>query len=229
MFWLSACVQSKEERLSTLFSPFKKQLKTLQMMRHADNEYGPTEDELREDIEGAPASWTLDKRVFSKEVQSVQVVWPLSIDALRSATKRSYVVTRQVQVKCPGVSAPLGGLTWSMVLQANWEDERRATQLGLYCVPQNVPDSCWYMFRGRIDVEGDLGLSQDISCSRLTAGSEGRGCDDFFNVGWMSRGWDEKAWVTRGLPAAGELRVTLTITAANYAGNMEDGSDADSD
>jgi hypothetical protein len=201
MFWLSACVHAKHDGLSALLGPFNKQLQTLLMMRHADSECVPTEDELQEDIEGAPTSWILDKRAF-REVHSVQVVWPLSIDVLRRTAHRSSFCKELAELKCPGVSAPLGGLTWSMLLQADWDPVRQATQLGLFCTPRNAPHNCWYRFRGRVDVEGDLGLSQSISCSRLTAGSEGRGWVDFFGVGWMSGGWDEEAWVARGLPAA---------------------------
>lgn len=110
MFWLSACVHAKDDGLSALLGPFSKQLETLLMMRHADSEYVPTEDELQEDIQGAPTSWILDKRAF-REVHSVQVVWPLSIDVLRRTAHRSSFCKELAELKCPGVSAPLGGLT----------------------------------------------------------------------------------------------------------------------
>jgi hypothetical protein len=44
--------------------------------------------------------------------------------------------------------------------------------------------------------------------------------------GSMSGGWDEAAWAATGLPAEGELRVTLTVTAFNNTGGTGDDSDA---
>jgi hypothetical protein len=52
---------------------------------------------------------------------------------------------------------------------------------------------------------------------------------DFFGVGWMPGGWDEEAWVAAGLPAEGELRVTLTVTAVNFVGFNADDSDSGSE
>jgi hypothetical protein len=230
MFWLSACVHSKDKALSAVFSPFKKQLKKLLMMRLADNDF-VTQDELQLHLTTAPPSWRLGMRDV-RDVHSVQLVWPLRISTLRSAAQRASSRQDLVEVKYAGVSAPMGGMTWSMLVQAVWDSDRQATRLGLFCIPRNAPRNCWYRFRGWVDVAGAPELSFIVDCSCLLTGSkggrqEGWGQDDFFDVGWMSGGWDEAVWVAGGLPAAGELRVTLTVTGANSAGNMEEDSDAD--
>jgi hypothetical protein len=227
-FWLSACVCAKEEGLSALFSRFQQPLKTLLMMRLADKDRVPTQEELQEEFEGAPSSWLLGQRAF-KNVDSVQLVWPLRVAELRSAAQRSCTAKELVRVECPaaGVSAPLGGMTWSMVLEAEWDADQQATELWLFCIPRNAPHNSWYTFKGRFDVEGAPELSQSIDCLRAIPGPEGFGLVDVF-VGSMSGGWDEAAWAAAGLPAEGELRVTLTVTAFNNVGDTEGDSDAGS-
>jgi hypothetical protein len=161
-------VLSDEKRLSALFSTFKKQLKKLLMIRLADNDYVPTDDELQQHLEGAPRSWTLGRRA-TREVDSVQLVWPIPISELRSAAQRCCTERRLVKVECSGMSAPLGGMTWSMVVQATWDAERQATQLGLYCKPRNAPHKVWYRYMCQFDVEGAPELARNLYCPRVMA------------------------------------------------------------
>lgn len=207
--------------MRALFRPFKKQLKTLLMMRLADEDFVPTQEELQEHLEGAPASWLLGRRAF-RGVDSVQLTWPLRISELRSTAQRASDNKGVVSLECPCVSAPLGGMSWSMRVQARWVAEQQATRLGLYCIPGNAPSDVWYRFGAEFDVDGAPQLSRIFTRSRVLAKKAGRGgfgVPNFFAAG-MSGGWDEAAWVAAGLPAAGELRVTLTVLATNNAGYM---------
>jgi hypothetical protein len=217
MYWLSACALWGDEGLSALFSPFKKPLKKLLMMRLADSNYVPAVDQLQQRLDGAPASWGLRKRTF-RSVHDVKLVWPLPIAELRSAVQRSCDEQHVVEVKCPLVSAPLGGLTWSMWVEADWDADRKGTQIKLFCIPRNAPRDVYYRYMFRIDVEGAPQLSQSVSCSRVLQANEGAGARNVFGAGPMSKGWDAEAWAAAGLPAQGELRVTLTVTAVNNAG-----------
>jgi hypothetical protein len=226
-FWLSACALQLDEGLSTLFSRFQQPLKPLLMMRLADKDRVPTQEELQGEFEGAPSSWLLGQRA-SKTVDSVQLVWPLHVAELRSAAQRSCIEKELVRVECPGVSAPLGGMTWTMLVEAEWGADQQATRLGLFCIPGNAPMNSWCRFKARFEVQGVPELSYSISCSHAVSGPAGFGWHDYF-VGYVSGGWDEAAWAAAGLPAEGELRVTLTVTAFNDTCSTGDDSDAGSE
>lgn len=221
-FWLSACVCAKDEGLSALFSRYQQPLKPLLMMRLADGDCVLTQEELQDQFEGAPPSWLLGQRAL-KNVDSVQLVWPLRVAELRSAAQRSAAEQDLVRLECPLTSAPLGGMTWSLLAEADWDADRQAVQLGLFCIPLNAPLNSWYTFRAQLDVEGAPELSHKVSCLRSVSAPTGLGSD---LVGSMSGGWDEAAWAATGLPAEGELRVTLTVTAFNNTGGTGDDSDA---
>ena len=228
LYWLSACVLSKDEEMSGLLRPFKKQVQQLLLMRLADNHYVPTQDELQQHLEGAPVAWLLGRRA-SKGVGYLELVWPLRIDKLRRAAQQSAAEKDLVELECPLVSAPLGGMTWSMVVQANWDADKKATLVGLYCVPRNAPNNLFYRCLFNIDVEGAPELSGSIDCSRILPGRQGCGRPDMFELGHMSGGWDDAAWAATGLPAEGELLLSLTVTALNYTGYVTDDTSSGSE
>lgn len=41
------------------------------------------------------------------------------------------------------------------------------------------------------------------------------GIRDFFELGPMAGGWDEAAWLAKGLPASGDVTFTLHVTGFN--------------
>jgi hypothetical protein len=223
VYWLSTCVLAKDEgQLSLLFAPFRKQLKTLLMMRLADQEYMPTQEQLQEHFQGAPASWGLGRRAF-RGVHSVQLTWVLPVSELRSKVQRASELKGNVSWECPSVSAPLGGMTWSMLVQAHWDAEKQAARLGLYCVPANAPREVWYRYRVKLHMDAGVRPGPFFITSQVLTQKTGRGAmgfNNFFGTGYMSGGWDEAAWVAAGLPTEGEVRVTLTVMATNNAGIM---------
>jgi hypothetical protein len=42
------------------------------------------------------------------------------------------------------------------------------------------------------------------------------GRQDCFDLGVMAEGWNQEAWASKGLPAAGELMFTLRITSVGH-------------
>jgi hypothetical protein len=213
MYWLTACALRADEGLSALFSPLKKQLKRLMLMRLADSSFVPSEKELQQHFEGAPDSWLKGRRTV-REVASVQLVWPLPIADLRSLVQRSTDEKRAGQLKCPLVSAPLGGMTWSLLLEAVWDAEDEVSYLNMFCIPKNGLHNFWYRYRWQIDVAGAPVLTRSMLCSHLIPGLVAEGSGDVFDAGYMV-GWDEEAWAATGLPTEGELLVTLTVTASS--------------
>jgi len=43
------------------------------------------------------------------------------------------------------------------------------------------------------------------------------GSRDVFSLGPLSSGWDEAAWASKGLPATGQLDLTLTVTSVGHS------------
>lgn len=212
--WLSACVLSEDGHLAFLFGSYNEQLKQLLLLRLAGSDPQPTQEEIDENMEGAPPSWLLGQRA-RKEVSSVQLVWPVDVSAVRKVVNGCAEAKDYETLRCPDISAPLGGIAWSLELQAEWLPHDQAVTLYLFCVPQNAAEGAWCRFKAQFEVQGYPHFTHTTCCNRAVREDQGHGVQNFFQTGNMVKGWDEDAWQDADLPTSGELRVVLTVMATS--------------
>jgi len=213
-FWLSASVLS-EDAPKLLLNQLSKQVGELTMAQHAQP--GQPLKDPHKLLPGAPASWALGKRA-SKPPSSVQVTWELEVSKLRQAAQDSARQQKTVQLSCPAAPPPLGGIAWGLLMQAGWDADKQGSLIGFYAVPWNKPVSMCLRYAIHIKTTELplLSLSGDsLLVSAKTAGLCW-GWPDAFNLGPMAGGWDEAAWASIGLPAAGQLGLTLTVTSVGH-------------
>lgn len=109
-------------------------------------------------------------------------------------------------------TAPIGGVSWVLLVKSSWDAAAGGTKLGMYAEPKNVPAgmSCSASF---------CVTCRDVarSCTARIRGGQAHGWDDFFRLGCMRGGWDEAARVAKGLPLTGELTFTMEISSVGHA------------
>jgi hypothetical protein len=81
----------------------------------------------------------------------------------------------------------------------------------LYIRARIVPDEAYYKFSFQVDVAGSPRHS-GTSVTPVKNNDTLYGWQDFFFAGPMAGGWDAAAWASTGLPAEGELVLTLKVT-----------------
>lgn len=106
----------------------------------------------------------------------------------------------------------MGGLTFSLFAQCAADDA--GCKIGIFAI-SNVPAGSFYSFNFEINACGKI---KHWGSSPMIVGSTGRGFGDFFCLGAMAGGWDPAAWAAKGLPASGELPITLTVTQVAHSG-----------
>ena len=161
-------------------------------------------------LAGAPRGWGLGRRV-SKPVTSVQLVWRLDVRELRDTACRCATEQDRMTVNSPEATPPLGGTAFRIKNVLGYQDG--GVKVGMYGFPANLPDDVIYACKYRIQVQDfDRGTTP-----RPKLGSVMSGWSEYFQLGPMAGGWDEAAWVAKGLPASGQLTIKLTVSDVPHA------------
>ena len=215
LYWLSASVHSPDRRNLLLHSSsnFKKQLKQLLLLRHANPAQQLAAGEVAAGLPNAPASWFLQRRELKQRNGGVGVQWSLDIATLKAAAKRSADEKINVELQPKKVTPPLGGVAFSICMRAAWDAAANGSRLDILAVPKNVPSGTFYRASYELWCGASNGPVSTYHC--LLNGNSTGGGEDCFNVGTMSGGWDGAAWAAEGLPTSGELVLNLRITLVN--------------
>jgi len=213
-FWLSASVLS-DDAPKLLLNQLSKQVGQLVMVQQAQP--GQRLKDPHKLVPDAPASWALGKRAV-KPPSSVQVTWELEVSKLRQAAQDSARQQETVVLESPTVSPPLAGIEWGLQMEAFWDTRKKGSVVGIFTAPRNVPARMCIQYAFTVELEV-AGLSWSDASPLLgpnsTSGSTW-GLKDVFDLGPMSSGWDAMAWASKGLPAAGQLDLALTVTSVGH-------------
>jgi hypothetical protein len=159
---------------------------------------------LQELLGGAPSSWALGLR-SSRPVLSVSVTFSPSISAVRELAERCFAEKGTQKLVAPVATAPLGGLSFSLSVECTVTDT--GCKLGVFAACNNPPaDILRPPFKMQVV---SAGLTR---VTTTPVGAPGFGWPDFFALGAMSGGWDAVAAAAKGLPASGDLPITLTVS-----------------
>jgi len=207
-FWLSASVVS-DDAPTLLLNQLSKQVGKL-MAAQLAQPVQPLKDPHKL-VPGAPASWALGKRA-SKPHSSVQVTWKLEVSKLRQAAQDSARQQKRVVLYYPTVSPPLGGIGWELEVVVVWDAGKKGSLIGFFAVARNVPAGMCLQYAYHFKASG---VAFQTSSPLLLPG-EMWGRRDIFKLGPLPSGWDEAAWASKGLPATGQLDLTLTVTSVGH-------------
>ena len=159
-------------------------------------------------LPGAPPSWSLGPRI-SRHVSSVSVTCDLSISALREAAQSCVADGRVIYMQSHS-TAPLGGLSFQVVSSCRPGADGIGCTVSIGTQCSNVNNTVCPTFRFKL-----------VSTGHRVTGSNKVGefaafAHDFFMLGEMAGGWDAVAVAAKGLPASGELPITLTVSEVSH-------------
>lgn len=204
--WLCAAARAAPEELP-LLQPYKHEvgeclafLQTIPWQQRAFASLVPS----------TPASWLRGPRVSSVVPQKVQLNWTLSVDALKRACLDAAESGTWHDVMAPLFGRPLLGVRMQLVAGPGTRDGSITPTLLLRT--SNAPSCMYNALVFDLKLPGPRpGLT---STKRFAECMRGRGLyelEDAFGVGAMARGWDEAAWVGRGLPASGQFVIECQL------------------
>lgn len=210
-FWLSASLLS-DDAPKMLLSVLSRQLRHLFLAKHAaaTGAGGLTlsTKDIKEAVEGAPASWLLQPR-RSKPVSSVQLVWHVDVADIKQAVAEA-ISRRKKRILWSPASPPLHGVAWSLALACLWKDDRGGCIIGLFGFARDLPANTSINADHTMECVGHTAPS--IHRQRPFRKKNGSsGPPDFFRCGTMSGGFDEAAWARKGLPLVGQIELRLTV------------------
>lgn len=207
-FWVVDAVASTKP--THPLAELRPQLMKLLMLRNAQPGAVVQTSDLQPLLAGAPASWTLGRQV-GEPVASVSVTWGVSISTLQATTQLCVTDQKIKGMVSPAVTAPLGGLAFEIYLQCTPADA--GCELGVFarCNNQSL-DSLRPPFKLELAAAGVV----NDDTSPVGPFGVGYGWRDFFKLGAMAGGWDAVAVAAKGLPAGGELPITLTVSEVAY-------------
>jgi hypothetical protein len=190
-FWLSASVLG----LSTgkpLLHELLPQLRKLLLLKQADStDQHISAEEVKEHVAEAPASWLLPVRDI-QPVSSREFEWEIDVAAIRQTAQDS-ASQKQTQFQWSPTSCLLGGVKWSMQLQFRWDASKQGVGIGLWARARNLPGGSLYRCTYNLECVG-LTAVRKIGGRRKLFSNQGWGGVDFFGVGYMSGGFDERVW-----------------------------------
>jgi hypothetical protein len=197
-----------------LLAELRPQIRRLLLLRDVYSEYSINAADIQEGgrLADAPPSWALGSRII-RPVASVQLVWKLEVSKLRDAARRSATEQLATHVASP-LSPPLGGINFGATFRCTAQDG--GSQVGLYFGPKNVPSDMFYMGTFKVNVEGRESTAY-AGVNQVHCGNEGFFWQDCFGLGAMANGWNEVAWVIKGLPTSGHLTIKLEVSKVPHA------------
>ena len=203
-FWLTAAKNSTDDQF--VLKPAQQQAGFLLAFLQVQPRGRFDSQRYNKLMPDAPASWALGPRQILPAPRSVTVSWQLPVSELKEACIRAATEQDRVYVTSPSASAPLFGVAFTMYVSCVGSSQ--GTQAALRVQPQGVPASIFCGFALTLAAGGIRRSTQHAT----TRGTGSWGWPNFFKLGHMAGGWDELAWASKGLPTAGELTITATVS-----------------
>lgn len=152
---------------------------------------------------GAPNSWQLGQRQLVPALLA-SLVWRLPVQQLKDACAEAFLHNQDTVTISPN-TPPMSGFACSMVVTASRTEDGVAIDIG----PQpsfirdhfNVNIQCAISCNGILRQDIFRGVTRGYLLSWM----------DFLQVGSMPGGWDEAAWVAKGLPTTGDLVLQFVV------------------
>lgn len=94
---------------------------------------------IAEFVKEAPKSWlefSRGSRLFMPPF--VQIQWDVQVSEVRDAAKRSVLEHKTVTLESAQVTAPLGRVVWSLVLDCVFAEPLNGSKLSAYTKPSNT-------------------------------------------------------------------------------------------
>lgn len=150
----------------------------------------------------------------------MQLVWRLDVAAIRATACSNASQQKLIHLRSETVTPPLDGVAFRWLMELKWDADKGGSKVGLFAVPQNVPRDAFLTYSFSLSVPNrsseHAGSTARDGTSPMQQGGGGRGCADFFDLGFMAGGWDESAWAAKGLPTSGQLHITLTVHGVSH-------------
>jgi hypothetical protein len=213
-FWLLLSVVSDDAGQMPL-AQLQPQLKRLLTLRSATVTVAATAAELKDELGEIPPSWLLGERSITP-VRTVELTWDLEVSKVREAAQRSAAQQQRGILTSPGVTPPLGGLAFELMVNCEPVESSTAVDLGFFVKPWGAPSDASYSFSFKLTAP-DLDWHNNTSgICQHDGNSVSWGFGDFFALGPLAGGWDEVAWAARGLPASGSLVLKLSMLKVGH-------------
>jgi hypothetical protein len=190
------------------------QLKQLLLLRSSKARV--TAAELKCEIADVPASWLLGQRKKAP-VSTVELSWELDVGKLKEAVQVCAAQQKKQYLNSPGVTPPLRGMAFQITVKCapRTAGTSSAVSIGVYARAADAPpDASYTLTFGMSAAPQEAGPTT----SRPLKGTKRWGFGNFFKVGPMAGGWDEAAWVAKGLLANGPLVLKLSVSKVGHMG-----------
>jgi hypothetical protein len=210
-FWLTAAALASDAyRRQMLLGDWQPQVKQLLLAQQVEPRRPLSADIIEKEVPEAPPSWVLPPHAGKQGSGSVRVQWAVNVSEIKRILQETSS-EKSVKLRSPE-TAPLGGVSWDILLKTSWDAAAEGARLGLRVSSSNIPANMSCSFSYSLTC-GDVARS---STCRVR-GDMSHGWPDFFRLGCMRGGWDEAAWVAKGLPLTGELTFTMEISSVGHA------------
>ena len=208
--WLSALVLS-DDADKLLLRGLQPQLKRLLLLKPAcSTATGLSAADIERGIPGVPASWLLPVRDITP-VASVEIEWEVNVTAIRQAAEDSAACQGTTSLTSPTSSSPLGGVRWGITLQCSWDAREQGSKVGLFANGASLPIGSFCRCTYSLNCAAVAFINRPAGYTSYLGNNWGKGFDDFFRLGAMPGGFDEAAWVAKGLPTSGSIKLQLTV------------------
>eukprot|EP00775_Hariotina_reticulata_P012385 gene12385-12519_t len=209
-----------ETHCPSVLTPLLPQVRKLGQLRRLKLRHTQLLEAVENNMANTPASWLLDSRQSSSSGQQpeVSVTWKLPVEELKAACRECASNEMQFDLHSPGVTPPMAGMAWQLLVECKWvdgqgDDVSGGVQVGLYATAAYYPRGevdAYYSYKYHIKQRGWAPITLTATATTLSCGY---GYADGWGVGVMTGedGWDESAWVSKGLPAEGELELQLVV------------------
>lgn len=182
------------------------QVRSYMQLRLAGEDIAP--DDIKRFVTGPPGRWDLPpRRLLAAATYSrrAEMSWTLSVADIKTACEKRTLV----RLTSPSCTAPHRGQAWCLVVQVSWKQERQVTDVGVFCMAHKASLG---VIAGKVSVRVQAAGCDIFSAKMVTKASDRK------SLGWrgaiiegMAGGWDEAAWVAKGLPLEGSLQLHLAV------------------
>jgi hypothetical protein len=163
-------------------------------------------------VPSTPASWLRGPRVSSIVMRGQHLTWSLSVDELKRACQEVVESGDRCDVVLP-FGRPLLGLKLQLVAGPRVQGDGSFVPT-VFVEASNAPSCMYNALMCIFKLPGRRGVARKQQLVVPLLGSQPRGPSNLFDVEAMTGGWDEAAWVSKGLPASGELVIECHVGPA---------------
>jgi hypothetical protein len=212
-FWVAAAVLS-DDAYNFLLEKLEEPVKQLLIAMQAEPGGELSQKAIRGEIEGAPASWLLPRRMYRPLTNGVQLKWTVSVADIQKLADEVCAAKEGYENLESPFTAPLGGVKFRMRLQVAWNSSSDGCYIGIFAAPGGLPSGVICQFAYKIEcLQHRRLIAKNTSRAK---DYQSRGVRYYFRVGALSGGWDEALWSSKGLPTTGELTFKMHITGVGH-------------